>query len=223
MKRLLALLLLAACSAGTPPPIGQPVDSGAWYARAAAAGTQVYAVEPRDSLVAITVRRAGLLARLGHDHVVASRSVTGFAAPAAGRVDISLRADQLTVDEPALRREAALTTEPSPQAIEGTRTNMLAKVLEADRYPLIFVHAQLRKEGGFDAAITLHGITRHAVLPAQIEKGTDTVSASGTLRLSQTDFGITPMSVAGGLLSVQDALELRYRIVARRWRGATER
>jgi polyisoprenoid-binding protein YceI len=223
MKRLFALLLLAACSAGTPPPAPEPADAKAWYTRAAAAGTEVYAVAPGESLVAITVRRAGLLERLGHDHVVASRSINGFAAPAAGRVDISFRADQLTVDEPALRHEAGLTTEPSAQAIEGTRTNMLTKVLDAQRYPLISVHAQLRKEGGFDAAITLHGITRHVVLPAQIEHGPDAVSASGKLLLSQTEFGITPMSVAGGLLAVQDELELRWRIVARRWRGSLQR
>jgi hypothetical protein len=169
------------------------------------------------------VRRGGLLARLGHDHAVASRSVAGYAAPSAGRVDISFRADQLTVDEPGLRHEAGLTTAPSPEAIEGTRTNMLTKVLEAQRYPLILVHAQLRKEGGFDAAITLHGVTRNVTLPAQIDYGPDMVTASGALRLSQTDFSITPMSVAGGLLTVQDELELRYRIVARRWRGALPR
>jgi polyisoprenoid-binding protein YceI len=218
MKRFLALLLLAACSAGSPPPASQPADTAAWYTRAATAGTAVYSVDSQESLVAITVRRAGLLERLGHDHVVASRSVTGFAAPSPGRVDISFRADQLTVDEPALRHEAGLTTEPSPQAIAGTRTNMLAKVLEADRYPFISVHAQLRKDGALDAAITLHGITRQLVLPAHIEYPPDAVAASGTLKLRQTDFGITPMSVAGGLLSVQDELDLRYRIVARRWR-----
>jgi hypothetical protein len=45
------------------------------------------------------------------------------------------------------------------------------------------------------------------------------VTASGTARLKQTDFGIVPFSVGAGLLAVQDELEVRFRIVARRWTG----
>jgi hypothetical protein len=176
----------------------------------------VYAVDPAASLIAVTVRRGGPLARLGHDHVVASRTVAGFAAPSAGRADISFRADQLSVDEPALRREAGLATEPSAQAIEGTRANMLNRVLEAERFPLIFVHAQQGADGKLAAAITLHGVTRSVALRGSVEIGTGQVAASGELRLRQTDFGITPLAVAGGLLSVQDEIEVRYRIVARR-------
>jgi polyisoprenoid-binding protein YceI len=219
MKRFLALLLLAGCSAGLPPPAPVAADATPWYRDAARAGTAVYAVDPAASLIAVTVRRGGPLARLGHDHVVASRTAAGFAAPSAGRADISFRADQLSVDEPALRREAGLTTEPSAQAIEGTRANMLNRVLEAERFPLIFVHAQQGADGKLAAAITLHGVTRSVALPGKVEIGTGQVTASGTLRLRQTDFGITPLAVAGGLLSVQDEIEVRYRIVARRWNG----
>jgi polyisoprenoid-binding protein YceI len=219
MKRflVLALLLLAACSAGVAPPAPATADATPWYREAARAGTAVYAVDPAASLIAVTVRRGGPLARLGHDHVVASHTVGGFAAPAAGRADILFRADALIVDEPALRREAGLDTEPSPEAIAGTRTNMLDRVLEAARFPVIAVHAQQGGDGKLGAAITLHGVTRSVALPGGVEVGPALVMASGSLRLRQTDFGIRPMSVAGGLLSVQDEIDVRYRIVARRW------
>ena len=36
----------------------------------------------------------------------------------------------------------------------------------------------------------------------------------------QTEFGITPFSVGAGLLAVQDELEIRFDIVAHRWRPA---
>jgi polyisoprenoid-binding protein YceI len=219
MKRflVLALALLAACSAGVAPPAPATADATPWYREAARAGTAVYAVDPAASLIAVTVRRGGPLARLGHDHVVASHTVSGFAAPAAGRADIVFRADALIVDEPALRREAGLDTEPSPEAIAGTRTNMLDRVLEAARFPVIAVHAQQGGDGKLGAAITLHGVTRSVALPGSVEAGPEQVIASGSLSLRQTDFGIKPMSVAGGLLSVQDEIEVRYRIVARRW------
>ncbi|MBC7454894.1 MAG: hypothetical protein H7335_14560, partial [Massilia sp.] len=149
----LSAALLAGC-ASTPAvqPVPAPVtvtvttaaDDNAvpWYRQAAAAGSAVLVIDPAQSLIAVTVRRGGALAHLGHDHVVASRGVTGFVAPGAGRADFSFRLDQMTVDEPDLRREAALDTQPSEAAIAGTRTNMLTRVLEAERFALVALHAQ---------------------------------------------------------------------------------
>jgi hypothetical protein len=222
MKPLFALLLLllTSCSAGLGPPSPVPADPGPWYRQAAAGGMPVYAVDPGASLVTIVVRRAGLLARLGHDHVVASRNASGFAAPGANRADLAFRLDQLTIDEPGLRREAGLTTAPSQQAIDGTRSNMLEKVLEAGRFPMVWVHVE-RRARKLDATITLHGASRRVELPAQVDVTGEAVTASGALRLRQTDFGMTPFSVGGGLLAVDDTLELRFRIVARRQAGAS--
>jgi hypothetical protein len=222
MKRalLLAALVLAGCAVAPPPPAPPAAapaadNAAAWYRQAAATGTKVMAIDPAQSLIAITVRRGGPLARLGHDHVVASRAITGFAAPAQGRADFSFRLDQMTVDEPALRRDAGLDTEPSEAAIAGTRANMLGKVLEAERHPLVLLHAQQLPGAALRLTITLHGTTRTVEVPARIEAGPDSVTASGAMQLRQSDFGITPMSVMGGAMTVLDPLELRFRIVAR--------
>jgi hypothetical protein len=40
------------------------------------------------------------------------------------------------------------------------------------------------------------------------------VIARGELRLNQTDFGMTPFSVAGGAIQVADTLEIRFAIAA---------
>jgi polyisoprenoid-binding protein YceI len=212
---LLAAALLAGCQAAPPATAPAAGDAAGWYRQAAAAGAAVLAIDPAQSLIAVTVRRGGLLARLGHDHVVASRAITGFAAPGAGRADFSFRLDQMTVDEAALRREADLDTQPSEAAIAGTRTNMLTRVLEADRFPLVALHARQPAGQPMQLTITLHGVTRTVAAPARIDIAADAVTASGTLQLRQSDFGITPMSVMGGAMTVQDTMELRYRIVAR--------
>jgi polyisoprenoid-binding protein YceI len=214
MKTILLLLLLAACTAA-PPPASAPVDTTRRYLESSRSAA-VYAVSASDSVVAVTVRRAGLLARLGHDHVVASHDLTGFADPEAGRADVEFRADRLAIDEPALLREAGIDTRPSPQAIEGTRTNMLAHVLEADRFPLIRLHAERAAPDRLRVAVTLRGTTRNVEVPAVVETSPATVSARGTVTLRQSDFGIEPFAVGGGLLAVQDAIEVRFRIVARR-------
>ncbi len=222
MKRALLLAaLLAGCAAVAPPPAPAPVPAAAadnaagWYRQAQAAGARVLVIDPTQSLIAVTVRRGGALARLGHDHVVASHAVTGYAAPAEGRADFSFRLDQMTVDEPALRREAGFDTQPSDAAIAGTRTNMLTRVLDAERYPVVALHAEQAHGGAMRLAITLHGVTRTVAAPARVESSADGATASGTLQLKQSDFGITPMSVMAGAMTVLDTMELRYRIVAR--------
>lgn len=212
------LALLAGC--GAPPATtnlpasAQAADAFAWYRTAR---QPVYRIDPGRSLIAVTVRRGGPFARFGHDHVVASRTVQGFAAPQAGRADFQFRLDELTVDEPELRQAARLDTEPSADAIAGTRANMLGKVLDAGRFPLVRLHAArvAGDAGRLKLDVTLHGVTRSYQVPTTIETSTGTLTASGQLRLLQTDFGITPLSVLGGAISVQDALDVRFSIVAR--------
>ncbi|MFJ1471508.1 YceI family protein [Massilia orientalis] len=219
--RLLPLLvLLTACGQPLAPqaPLVPALATGLdAYRTAAASGTAFYAIDPGASLVAVTVRRGGLMARLGHDHVVASHTLTGYAAPGMGRADVSFRLDQLTIDEPQLLRDAGIGTSPSPEAVEGTRKNMLGPVLDAERYPVVTLHAELPADGRLRVDITLHGTTRRLELPAAVQVDAAQVTASGAARLKQTDFGITPFAVGAGLLAVQDELAVSFNIVARRW------
>ena len=223
MKRLCtSLALLAGLCACAPPPVQQgapaaSADFSAWY-RAAAAREPVYRIDAARSLIAVTVRRGGPFARFGHDHVVASRSVSGWVAPRSGRADFQFRLDELSVDEAALRNAAGLDTQPTAEDIAGTRANMLNKVLEAERYPVVSLHAEriAGVPGSLRLAVTLHGVTRVLDVPVRVETGAQALSAEGTLRLLQSEFGIAPMSIMGGALRVEDAMELRFTLVARR-------
>jgi polyisoprenoid-binding protein YceI len=222
MKRIVPLLfLLASCGQPLAPPAAGPATGlgadPASYRAAAASGAAVYEVDPGASLIAVTVRRAGLMARLGHEHVVASHTLAGFAAPGLDRADLAFRLDALTVDEPHLLRDAGIATQPSPEAVAGTRSNMLGPVLDAQRYPVVNLHVERQGDGALQVAVTLHGVTRRLDLPAAVQVDAATIIADGTARLKQTDFGIVPFSVGAGLLAVGDELEVRYRIVARRW------
>ncbi|MDQ1831243.1 YceI family protein [Massilia scottii] len=211
------LVLVAGCAtAPTPPPVPTPADTTfAWY-QDAAPTQQVLRIDTAKSLITVTVRRGGTFARMGHDHVIASRSIEGFVAPDAGRADFRFRLDQMTVDETALRTKAGLTTQPDDDAIAGTRTNMLTRVLEAERYPLVTLHAERAagKDDTLRLTVNLHGVSRTVEVPTTIERSNGGVTASGALTLLQSDFGITPMSVMGGALTVQDPMELAFRIVA---------
>ena len=222
LRRLvLPLLLLAACSSelpvappAVPPSAAAPAD---WYRQAAREGKKIHAIDSAQSLITIVVRRGGPMARFGHDHVVASRAISGFAAPDAGRADFQFRLDALSVDEEALRNAAGLTTQPDAEAIEGTRNNMLTRVLEAQAYPQVLLHAERSAKGAANVrlTITLHGVSKTLDVPVKFEESAGQLAASGAFTLLQTDFGITPMSVLGGAMRVEDQMELQFRIVAR--------
>lgn len=211
MRRTAALvLLLAACAQQPPAPqpvAGAPQDFPFEYYKKA---RPVFEVDPARSLVVVTVRRGGSLARLGHDHVVASHDVAGFVAPADGRADLYFALERLVVDEAPLRAEAGLETTPSAEDIEGTRRNMLASI-EADKHPFAVVRI---KDSG-DATVTLHGVTRAVEIPIRVEQTAGEISASGRFQILQSDFGIVPLAVLGGRIQVLDRLELRFSIIAR--------
>jgi YceI-like domain len=191
-----------------------------YYHRLVAQGTPVFRVDPAASLVIMEVGRGGSLARLGHDHVVASHDVAGYLAPDAGRADFLVPLDALVVDEPALRAEAGFDTQPSAAAIAGTRRNMLDRVLESDRYPVARVAVSGSvADGGpkqFPITISLHGTTATVDALAQVDKTPDAVTVTGTTAVDQSRFGITPFSVLGGALAVQDRVAVQFRIRARR-------
>jgi polyisoprenoid-binding protein YceI len=124
------------------------------------------------------------------------------------------------VDEPELRAGAGFTSQPSETDVEGTRANMLDKVLEADKFPYALVRVTgVRGRSGsetLELALTLHGTVRTLHVPAKVEADAERVAASGRFAFDQTDFGMTPYSVLGGAVAVRDRVELRFDIRARR-------
>ena len=203
-----------------PAPAAPPADfPEGYYREALAQGKPVFRVDPAESLVVIEVRRSGSLARLGHDHVVASREVVGYVAPDEGRADLYVALARMQVDEPALRKQAGFDTQPTESDIEGTRSNMLEKVLEAEEFPFALIRVSgakaKEKKTTLNFAITLHGHLRTLEVPAEIDADAEKMSVTGRLSFDQTDFGITPYSLLGGAIAVQNRIDLRFRIIAR--------
>src|SRR6266516_7179927 len=221
--------LLAGCAPllreRAPAPAAPPADfPEGYYREAAAQGKPVFRVDSRESLVVFEVRRSGSLARLGHDHVVASHEVGGYIAPDEGRADLYVALARLAVDEAALRTEAGFDTQPAESDIEGTRANMLGKVLEAEKFPFALIRVSgadaSQRDVTLSVAITLNGSTRTLQAPARIDADVGEMSVTGRLSFDQTDFGITPYSLLGGAIAVKNGVELRFRIRARRLSGA---
>ena len=159
----------------------------------------------------ILVFRGGTAARLGHNHVLQAGDLR-VDWPAAGPV-LRFRLDALAVDPPALRARlgAAFSSAVDDDARAGTRANLL-KALDAAAHPEVVVRTLLQVgEGGqraVEAEITLHGVTRRQWFAVDVA-GT---RARGQVVIRQSDFGVQPFTVLGGLLAVQDALVVQFEL-----------
>lgn len=221
------LLGLVACQTSPPKPSTTPAaqqpETGTF---AIPPGARELKVIAEESLLQILVYRGGAMARLGHNHVIASHQLSGVVYqtddPLATRFDIQLPVNELTVDEPALREAAGADFPPGvPQsARDGTRTNMLsATLLDGSNYPTIRLRAMdVRAAGdGYDAGVevTVKDLTQVLRVPVQLQRGDGGIVARGEFPLTQSQLGLKPFSAAMGSLVVLDEMHVRFEVRAR--------
>ncbi|MEJ0085869.1 MAG: YceI family protein [Pseudomonadota bacterium] len=205
----------------TPPPAPPGQQS-----TAIPAGAHEYKVIAEESLLQILVYRGGTLARLGHNHVIASHHLAGSVYLTGDltqtRFEIAFPVAELTIDEPAMREMAGADFPPGvPQsARDGTRSNMLSEaLLDAARYPAVRLRATSVLATGetfdVDVEITLKDQVHHVRVPMQVNRQVGAISASGEFPLKQSDLGLKPFSAALGALLVVDEMRVRFDVHAR--------
>ena len=205
----------------TGPPRRNSPETGTF---AIPAGARQLKVSPEESLLQILVYRGGAMARLGHNHVIASHQLSGVVYltddPLATRFDIQLPVNELTVDEPALREAAGADFPPGvPQsARDGTRDQPAvrgaARWVElpddpAARHGYPGRRRGLRRRCRSDA----QGRDAGAARPGHVSSAaTGAIVARGEFPLTQSQFGLKPFSVAMGTLVVLDEMRVRFEV-----------
>ncbi|HKY93084.1 MAG TPA: YceI family protein, partial [Nevskiaceae bacterium] len=181
---------------------------------------------PAKSMVRLYVFRAGAAGqKAGHNHVFGVPKFEGKVfvpdgAPTNARFDLRVRLEDLVVDDPAWRAQTGDTFAGARSAedIAGTLKNMLGpKGLDAAQFPDVRL-TSVSVQGDWpilvaDVAVTLHGRTRTQPVMLVVRRAPDHVEAAGTMVLRQSDFGVEPFAVLGGLLAVQDAVAIRFALV----------
>ena len=231
--------LLCACPAPPRVPSAQPAPATAVGAGAEAPlphlGTP-YDVAAAESLLTILVFRAGALASAGHNHVIASHTLSGtiYVPQDLAGVSFELRVpvDSLTVDDAALRAaqgSADFPPDVPESAREGTRSNMLSSaLLDAEAHPEIVLRAlpaaatssadptPLPQSGVLQARVQaeVRGQTHTLTVPVRYQRSGQTVTVSGDFALKQSELGLTPFSAMLGALQVKDQMRVRFHIVA---------
>ncbi len=206
------------------------------FAVAPAADATTYQVQPAGSRVLAVTRRAGFLRALGHDHVIEGTRLAGSVtwapdAPAEERTPRSLSGEvvidaaALEIDAPAARRAAGLGEGPSGDDLDEIRRTFRGpKGLDTGRFGtirLVLRRAEAAGDGEGGAVdpaaitrvvgdLTLHGQTRPITIPVTVGRSGATLLVRGQTEVRQTDFGIKPASVAGGLVKVKDTVEVSF-------------
>jgi polyisoprenoid-binding protein YceI len=221
------LLLLAGCP--TRPQGPEPSSSAkiAPVAPALRHEGRPFDVASGESLLTILAFRGGTLAKVGHNHVIASHDVTGtFYVPddvSHSTFELHIPVGQLTIDEPDLRAKEGpdFPKDVPDSAKEGTRRNMLSEALlngaQYDDISLVSQRIDTTTAGSqvrADVQITVRGQTHTVSVPVTYSLSNGELTASGELPLRQTDLGLTPFSAMLGALAVQDEMRVKFHFVA---------
>jgi polyisoprenoid-binding protein YceI len=180
---------------------------------------QRYRIDVPHSRFVVNTTTSGVSSLFGHDHKIAATSYEGSVTLVAGNIATA------TVDL-TVRAEALRAIEERHEDIAGEIDAALHDhVLDVRAFPTITfsgraIAANRRDDGGFDVTVTgdlrLHGVRRTVTVPLRLTIKDDTMRASGTLSLLQTDYKIAPFSFAGGTVTVANRVTLSFDIVVYR-------
>ena len=164
------------------------------------------AIDSAHSTLEVLVDKSGLFSALADNHVIR--------APIdEGRInDDGDLAMELTVKSAGLSvMDQGLSAD--KRAEVATRMHG-PDVLDSATYPTIhFVSERITPEGPSQwrvaGALTLHGVSRPVGGLVTLKDG----HYRGTVAVRQSDFGIRPISIAGGAVKVKDELRIAFDIV----------
>lgn len=161
-------------------------------------------IDTSASVVTIQVKKSGIFSAFAHDHEIAAPVAGGKVDTAAQIVELRFNAMMLQVRDHGI-------SEKDRADIQSTMLG--AEVLDAQRYPeIVFRSTSARRMGqglwNVHGDLTLHGQTR----PVSAEVRDNAGHFVGSLILRQSEFGITPIKIAGGTVRVKDEIRINFDI-----------
>lgn len=165
-------------------------------------------IDTQRSKITIHVGKAGLFSAAAHEHWVNAPIASG-AIGETGAASVAFKVQSAKL---------MLKSDPKVDAktYEQIQRDMDEMTLETAKYPEIAfrsTHVEKVAEGKFkvDGALTLHGVSR----PVSVNVRREGDSYTGHAVIKQTDFGIKPISLGGGLIRIKDSLDIDFQIFPR--------
>ena len=174
----------------------------------------VYELAPSSRLV-VRTGKAGLFGFAGHEHLIQAREFSGRIVyypqqPESSRVTVSIATGRLEV-----------LTPPDTAEIRKVTAAMRTEVLDVAQYSEITLTSQAVEKTGdtlrVQAALTMKSRTRTVPLTVRVLIGPDTLRATTTFTVRQSDYGIRPYRGGpGGTVRVADAVTFDIDAIALR-------
>lgn len=174
----------------------------------------IYELAPSSRFL-VRTGKAGLFGFAGHEHLIQARQFSGRVVyyphePQASHLTVSIATVSLEV-----------LTPPDTEEIRKVTAAMRAEVLNVAQYPEITLTSQAVELAGdtlrMQAALTLKGQTRTVPLTVRVWIQPDTLRATTTFSVRQSDYGIRPFRGGpGGTVRVADAVRFDIAAVALR-------
>ena len=190
-------------------------------------GIQSHADEAIDHnasyLIAIT-GTAGLFGFAGHRHAVLASAWSAdlkmnFDDLSHSSATITVLTDKLVIDSPAARQKAGVGEGPNDSDVRTIQKRMLSgEVLDAAQYPQIkFTSTAFKAQGSGQLQVTgnmqIHGRLHPVTVQVRYRSHGQQTEFDGEFNIRQTDYGIKPESVAGGMVKVKDSVTIKFHVV----------
>jgi polyisoprenoid-binding protein YceI len=196
----------------------------AWSGWALAAARE-YVIDAEASVLRVAVLRRGPLSVLAHDHILVAKGIVGRLtlnpeAPEQSSGQLGIPVALLVVDDPREREREGFSAELSESNRTSVRENMLAAgQLSGEDFPRITAVVE-RVEGRLPALrlrvrVRIRNRDQALTVPVTIAFTGDTLTVRGEAELPQTAFGIVPYETLFGAIAVQDAVRVKFEIIAR--------
>ena len=172
-----------------------------------AATAQTRQIDPQRSTMTILVFKSGVFSAFGHNHEITAPIQEGSFDEAQPSVRLTVDARQLRVaDQDVSDKDRA----------EIQETMLGPKVLDSANYPQItFQSTHIEPAGAgkwvVDGPLTVRGQTRPVKVQVEGSQG----HYRGSAEIRQKDFGIVPVSAAGGAVKTKGELKVEFDIVAK--------
>jgi polyisoprenoid-binding protein YceI len=185
--------------------------------------TVLYVIDPAASRFTVQAFSTGLLSAFGHNPTVAIRDYEGeiqFVPDTFEKAFVRLKVQTAAME---------VLDEMKGDDRKKLEVEMYERVLDVNRFPAaVFESTQIAVQkldngqctGRVAGELSFHGVTQTHVFAVRATDMGTLLRVSGDFPLRQSDYGIKPVTFAGGALRLKDELKFKFEITARRQENA---
>jgi polyisoprenoid-binding protein YceI len=158
------------------------------------------AIDTQHSSITVRVFKSGLFSTFAHNHIIRAPIRQGKASDTA--VELVVESGKMTVTDPEI-------SETDRAKIQSTMLG--PEVLDSKRFLEIRFRSTSMKQLSkgkwrVQGELSLHGETK----PVAVDVSGDSSHYTGKVQLKQTIFGIKPIRIAGGTITIKDEVEVEF-------------